>query len=364
MSGGLVLVTGLPHAVAVGYVRRLLQQCPEVRVLGIVRADLLERAEREISRGMPGWALRVTLRPGTVTTEQLGQESRELAAWCDEIVEVVHIASLYHLGSDKALVEAVNIGGTQHLLSIAGRCPRLRRFHHYSTCFVAGDRAGVVLEEELERGQGFRNTWERTRFAAEMLVRRRAGDLPITISRAGILVGDSRTGELGRTDGPQFLLNALVHEPGRLRLPSGSWSDRAVAFAPVDYVASAMLALGREEAAEGRTFHLVDPDPLSLASVVSLVDEIVGRMAALQARRRGWFDRLLDAAWLHPLAAAGRLRVDELDTRARFNTMEAARLLQPLGLRCPAVPDYVETLVRAARDGSIGWARTSSADQL
>ena len=49
---------------------------------------------------------------------------------------------------------------------------RLDRFVHFSSAYVSGDRTGVILEEELEEGQSFRNVYEGSKYKAEVLVRR------------------------------------------------------------------------------------------------------------------------------------------------------------------------------------------------
>ena len=63
-------------------------------------------------------------------------------------------------------------------------------------------------------GQEFRNHYESTKYEAELLVRKAMADgLPATIYRPGIVVGDSRTGETQKYDGPYFLATFLRRQP-------------------------------------------------------------------------------------------------------------------------------------------------------
>ena len=77
---------------------------------------------------------------------------------------------------------------------------RLQRFSFFSTAFVSGTRRGVVLEEELERGQSFRTPFESTKYQAEQLVRRAARDLPVSIFRPSLVVGHTLTGEFDQSE--------------------------------------------------------------------------------------------------------------------------------------------------------------------
>ncbi len=56
---------------------------------------------------------------------------------------------------------------------------------HVSTCYVAGTFEGTFGPEDLERGQGFRNTYEQSKHEAEVLVRN--SGLPTQVVRPAIV---------------------------------------------------------------------------------------------------------------------------------------------------------------------------------
>ena len=87
---------------------------------------------------------------------------------------------------------------------------RLDRLNYVSTAYVAGDRTGVVYEHELDLGQGFKNHYESTKFQAEVWVRSLIDRIPTTIFRPAIVVGDSRTGETQKFDGPYYVLRFIA----------------------------------------------------------------------------------------------------------------------------------------------------------
>ena len=91
----------------------------------------------------------------------------------------------------------VNVAGTRRLLEFAELCRErggLRKFAYVSTAYVAGDHAGLFREDELDVGQGFRNSYERSKFEAERLVREHTDRLPVQIFRPSIIVGEQSSG--------------------------------------------------------------------------------------------------------------------------------------------------------------------------
>src|SRR6201999_2261702 len=134
---------------------------------------------------------------------------------------------------------------------------------HHSTAHVSGDRTGVVVEDDLQKGQRFRNVVEETKARAEKKMRAPMNRLPIAVVRPSIVVGDSQTGEIDRFDGPYLLILLIVTSPAEIALPLPSRGDAPLNLVPADYVARAARAIGLDSRAPGRTFHIVDPAPLT-----------------------------------------------------------------------------------------------------
>jgi thioester reductase-like protein len=98
---------------------------------------------------------------------------------------------------------------------------------------------------------------------AEKLVRSAASrGLPISIYRPGHITGHSRTGSWNRVD----FLSHLIKDSLQLGcLPD---LDLNLNLTPVDYVSKAIAWLSRSSKTIGRTYHLINPEPLSLAQMV------------------------------------------------------------------------------------------------
>src|SRR5205807_591367 len=148
---------------------------------------------------------------------------------------------------------------------------------HFSTVFVSGDRVGVIAEDELAARQSFRNAYEESKFEAEILVRRAMGQLPCTVLRPSIVVGDSKTGEIDRFEGPYAIAILLVTSPLAVPLPLPGDGVAPLNVVPIDFVVEAAAAIHHDPRAVGRTFQVVDPNPSSSRRVYELVAGRAGK---------------------------------------------------------------------------------------
>lgn len=266
--------------------------------------------------------------------------------------EVYHLAAVYDLGVDPALAEAVNVRGTDHVLDAAEQLD-VDRFHYVSTCYVSGRYDGEFTETGLREGQSFNNHYEATKYRAEVAVRERMAEgFPATVYRPSIVVGDSRTGETDKLDGPYNLLRLLLAQPRTLsvlfELPNSGRTEMNVV--PRDYVVDAMAALSDHEGAVGRTYQLCDPDPLCVPEFVDALADAAGhRIVTLPTTKR------VARAGSRLLAGAG-IRVDPatldyLDHPTRYRCPETTRALAECDARVsvPPVESYADALVRFAR---------------
>jgi thioester reductase-like protein len=348
-------VTGAPNFVAIRLVWCILAAEKSTSVTLLVRPDAVDRTEALLQRQM-SFRSRITLLRGDTTRPSLGLGSTDLFQLRERTTDIYQFDSLYHIGHSKARVEEVNIGGTRNLLDFARTVRALNRFNFYSTAFVCGDRSGVVLEDELERGQHFRNTYERTRFTAELEVKRSSSSLPVTIYRPSLLVGDSRTGELGPLDGPHYLVGMLVNAPARVPMMLPSAGTYPMHLVPVDFVAQAIHVLSQNPEAEGRTLHLVDPNPLSTRHALRLIQQFAGGQQDAASRQGRWLANLaLRVPAVERLARQGREFLHEIENPVVFNSMYTMKYLAATGVTCPPFPDYAARLVEYVRADHDMW---------
>ena len=118
----------------------------------------------------------------------------------------MHLAAIYDMTAGEEENHELNVGGTQRALDLAGP-GRRRHLHHVS---LRGGRRRAprarFTEEMFDEGQELPSPYHRDQ------VRGRApGARPDRRAVAGlparpIVVGDSRTGEIDKVDGPYYFL--------------------------------------------------------------------------------------------------------------------------------------------------------------
>jgi thioester reductase-like protein len=342
-----ILFTGFPGFIGARLVPRLLEADPAARVVALVEPRMEERA-LDVAGGVD--PDRIEIVPGDITHPRLGLDSSTYERLTGETVAVHHLAAVYDLAVPAAVGERVNVVGTAMVLDFCRACPALERHNYVSTAYVAGLRTGDVREEELDEGQEFKNHYESTKFAAEALVRSsmEAG-MPTTVYRPAIVVGDSRTGETQKFDGPYYMLRAIRAFRGPL--PQLGNPDALFNTVPVDFVVDALAAGAADERAAGRTLHLVDPEPLSSEELYTLLArELDGREPSFRLRP-GVTDRALRFATMRKLfGGTPRESLRYLNHPVRFDASNASEILAAHGLRCPRFSEYVDPIVRFFRE--------------
>jgi long-chain acyl-CoA synthetase len=173
--------------------------------------------------------------PGVRVLE--GDLTNELPELPEEITAIIHCAASVSFSLPLEEAREINVEGTRRLLTAAQRLPNLERFVHVSTAYVAGTRRGPFFEADHDLGQSFRNTYERSKWEAEALVR--ASGLPWAIVRPSIVVGDSRTGETSSFNVLYYPLQAFARG---LVTSVPADPDGIVDVVPVDHVADVIEA--------------------------------------------------------------------------------------------------------------------------
>ncbi len=349
-SGDTTFVTGFPSYTAKRMILRLLEGSPDEKVYILVQDKLAGDAEEFRDQLPETQRKRLTILEGNVSSMDLGLSGREYRELLADLTNIHHMAAHLHMGASKETIKHVNVGGTRGVLELALECQRLRRFNFWSTVRVSGDRRGVIMEDELDCGQGFLNPYEESKLQAEKIVRSMSRRVPSTIFRPSIIVGDSRTGEVDRFDGPYHLMVLIVDSPLDMRLPLPGTGDGPLHLVPVDYVIEAGYQLSRMDSAISNTYHLVDPSPLSACSVYELVASRAHRKTPRRVLPSGLARAVLQSPVLSRLTGSSRSMLEGFERDVIYNCRNTLNALRHTDVWCPPFDNYIDNLVRYVKE--------------
>ena len=292
---------------------------------------------------------------GDLCARRLGVDAATLAELKGQIDHVYHLAAVYDLGADEQAQVAANIEGTRAMLEFA-QAVQAGHVHHVSSIAAAGLYEGVFREDMFDEAEHLEHPYFRTKHDSEKLVRRDC-KRPWTIYRPAMVVGDSRSGEMDKVDGPYYFFKLIQRMRQLLPpwMPSIGLEGGRINIVPVDFVVDALDYLSHRVEASGRCFHLVDPKGYRVGDVL----DIFGRAAHaprmnlfVNAALLGFIPRSVKKG-LMALAPVRRIRnavmkdlglPEDLFTfinyPTRFDCREAEAALKGSGIACPDLNDY------------------------
>lgn len=230
----------------------------------LVRNDgsLIKPADYVGSTVEEGAIVRVS---GDVSKTRLGLSPEAASALARNIDLIVHCAAETRFASPAELHRRVNVDGTANVLAFAQRTKGSPLgLVHVSTAYVSGDRSGPIAEDVPDAPRTFANPYEESKAAAEALI----GPSPVqaAIARPSIVVGRSDTGAIGRFENIYAFLRLIGS--GRITaLPAARGAT--LDLVPIDHVIGGLTDIVEHfDAAAGRVFHLVSPEPSPLTDIV------------------------------------------------------------------------------------------------
>ena len=333
-------------------------------------AELLKREGtiyalvREGSRGkLDALAQRLDAPEGRLqpVTGDLSKPALGVEGFDEKIDHLFHLAAVYDVEADEEASERANVDGTKHVIEFANSHD-VGRFHHISSIAVAGSYKGVFQEDMFDEGQKLPHHYHRTKYESERLVREGV-ETETLVYRPGIVVGHSETGEMDKIDGPYYFFKLLQ----KLRTALPEWFPLAgpeggqTNIVPVDFVARAMDHIGHLPGDDlpGDTFHLVDPQPMSVGGALNefakaahapqfamRIDQNMTNVVPKQVR-----------AGLAALPTVKRIRhqlyhdlgippaaMENRDFRAQFDARDSQRALSGTGIAVPPLSTYAPRL--------------------
>ena len=342
-----IFLTGFPGFIAERLVARLAKD--EIQFFLLVQPEFVEKAVETVKHisdttNVPLENFAVI--EGDITKPDLGMDPDDAATVRYETTDVFHLAAVYDLAVERDIATQVNLEGTKNVNEFVKGLKLLKRYNYISTCYVAGKRVGEIRENELEHDKGFRNFYEETKYLAEMEVEKLKSDLPVTIFRPSVVVGDSVTGETTKYDGIYYLIHYLRKAPYLLRAINVGNKKVRLNLVPVDFVVDAIAQLSMDDKAKGKTIAVADAEPLTTGELFdAIAQEMTGRRSefAPSPRLVEWF---LSRPFSPPITGLPSHGVPYFFLEQTYDTSVADELLKSHKIKCPNFREYVGNLLK------------------
>ncbi len=264
MSAKLFL-TGGSGFVGAQIARHFISQ-KNVQITVLIRAKTPSDAELRFKREWWDWpelyqniGNRIQVLNGDLTKPYLNLTDPQYRELIHNITHIIHCAADTTPNQQIDKLRNINVTGTVNIIQLARDINTdhgLSRLSHVSTAYVAGKRSGNIAETDLSDKSGFSSLYEQTKFESEQLLAKASADLPVSIFRPSLIVGDSKTGAVKTFNTVYYMLKQYL--TGHLRFIPAS-SGLKLNIVPVDYVAQAVANLTFNPEAAGLTFHLTAP---------------------------------------------------------------------------------------------------------
>jgi thioester reductase-like protein len=199
-------------------------------------------------------ASRINIFRGDLTDRRFGLDDADYQRLVKSTTSVIHCAASLNRKSEKTCLN-VNLRGCLEVVLFAQRAQAdhgLRRFSHVSTVAVAGVRSNEVVEEDksIDWDRSDYDPYARTKKFNEHMLRELLPDVPKTIFRPSIVMGDSRRPETTQFD----MVQAFVFLAGLRLLPLRG--DDRIDIVPVNFVAESIVTLHQKAKPLHDIYHL------------------------------------------------------------------------------------------------------------
>ncbi len=361
-------VTGATGFIGRHLVQRLLTRPPRrpgADIYVLVRPESVGRlqalTEKWNSTRSPEAQARVKPVLGDLIKPRLGVSAEALAELKSAGVDhFFHLAAVYDMTADEERNRIANVDGTHNAVTLANEI-EAGRFHHVSSVAAAGLYKGLFREDMFDEGQKLTHPYHRTKFESEKLARTQT-KMPWRVYRPAIVVGNSKTGEMDKIDGPYYFFTAIKllrhYLPGWFPLigPELGYTN----IVPVDFVADAIDHIAHQDGLDGQAFHLTAPKSQRSGEVMNTIAAAAAHAPQMSMRIDSKLLKALPKGtigMLMQLPAAKGVRgalladfgipeevIGYIGLTAQFDTRDTERALAGSGIAVPPLASYADKL--------------------
>jgi NAD(P)-dependent dehydrogenase (short-subunit alcohol dehydrogenase family) len=343
---------------ATGFIGKRLVKTLLARRGAVVHFLLRRESEGKVADLLAYWGVGKTRAIpvyGDLTAKRLGVGADDLKALKGRVDHVYHLAAVYDLEADADRQIAVNVEGTRAAVEFA-KAIDAGHFHHVSSIAAAGLYEGVFREDMFDEAENLDHPYFMTKHESEKIVRREC-KVPWTVYRPAAVVGDSRTGEMDKIDGPYYFFKLIQRMRQILPpwFPSVGLEGGRINLVPVDFVVAALDHISHQKRPSGQCFHLVDPQGYRVGDILDVFSRAAHAPKMnvfVNAALFGFIPKSVRKG-LMALAPVRRIRdavmkdlglpedvLMLVNYPTRFDRRETDKALAGSGIECPKLHDY------------------------
>ena len=296
---------------------------------------------------------------GDLAKPLLGVSKADQKKLSGNVKHFFHLAAVYDLKADAESQIVANIDGTKNAVALANAI-KAGIFQHVSSIAAAGMYEGVFREDMFEEAEGLDHPYFATKHDSEKIVRKES-KMPWRVYRPAIVVGDSRTGEMDKIDGPYYFFKLIQRMRELLPpwVPAVGIEGGRINVVPVDFVVDAIDHIAHAKEGDKKAFHLVDPTPYRVGDMLNIFAKAAhAPQFALRVNaaligfipssvRKGMLSltpvRRIRNAVIKDLGLPDDM-ISFVNYPTRFDAREATAALKGTGISCPRLEDYAYRL--------------------
>ncbi|MFN9571648.1 MAG: SDR family oxidoreductase [Betaproteobacteria bacterium] len=296
---------------------------------------------------------------GELGKPMLGVGKAAIKELTGRIDHFFHLAAVYDLKADADSQIVANIEGTRNAVALANAI-KAGIFQHCSSIAAAGLYEGVFREDMFDEAENLDHPYFATKHDSEKIVRQEVKGA-WRVYRPALVVGDSKTGEMDKIDGPYYFFKLIQRLRGMLPpwMPAVCIEGGRINIVPVDFVVDAMDHIAHAKDQDGKAFHLVDPTPNRVGDVLNTFAKAAHApqmSLRVNAALLGFIPNSVKKGLL-ALTPVRRIKnavmkdlglpddmLQFVNYPTRFDCRETTALLKGTGIECPRLEDYAYRL--------------------
>jgi NAD(P)-dependent dehydrogenase (short-subunit alcohol dehydrogenase family) len=296
---------------------------------------------------------------GDLRSPKLGVSKEDTKAMAKNIDHFFHLAAIYDMKADAESQMEVNIEGTCNTVAFANAISA-GCLHHVSSIAAAGLFEGIFREDMFDEAENLDHPYFASKHESEKIVRKESR-VPFRVYRPGLVVGDSKTGEMDKIDGPYYFFKLIQRIRQMLPpwMPTIGIEGGRINIVPVDYVVNAMDHIAHLPKLDGKCFHLTDPEPMRVGDVLNTFARAAHAPTMslrINAALFGFIPKSIKKGMMS-LTPVRRVRnaimkdlglpediMQFVNYPTRFDNRDTAAALKGTGIVCPCLEDYADRI--------------------